>query len=137
MKVFLDTNIVIDFLLNRGGEINSVITILQLGNAKYLDLYVSDLSIANIAYITRKDISKEVFFCTMKSLLKFFSVTSMGEVVIKDAIDAVWNDFEDSLQYLSARQANVDCIITRNIKDFERSEIPVFTPSGFLNTRGN
>lgn len=61
MKVFLDTNILLDYLLGREPNVGDAITLFQLANSKLLTLLVTDLSIANIAYITRKSIEKDVF----------------------------------------------------------------------------
>lgn len=52
---------------------------------------------------------------------------------VDDAIKAQWNDMEDCTQYYAARREKADYIITRNVKDFSQSDIPVFLPNDFLN----
>lgn len=131
MKVLLDTNILLDYLLNRN-DAESAITLLQLGNAHCLDLMVTDLTIANIAYITRKFIAKDEFFRVMKQLMKCFSIIPMGEKVVNAAFEAEWSDFEDSLQYFAALAAGADCIISRNVKDYVGHQIPVCTSTEFV-----
>ena len=131
MKVFLDTNVLIDYLLNRE-EANNATCILQLGHSGLLELLVSDLSIADIAYITRKDIPTEDFCKTMTVLGRFYTIVPLGQDVVNTALASQWKDFEDCLQFLSAKQANADCIITRNPDDFKDADIPVFTPSQFV-----
>jgi len=42
-------------------------------------------------------------------------------------------DFEDALQYYSAEQAEADCIVTRNLRDFDFPRtIPTMEPHSFL-----
>ena len=43
-----------------------------------------------------------------------------------------WKDFEDAVQYTVAESNGIDCIITRNIKDFEEQEIPCLSPKEFV-----
>lgn len=132
MRVFIDTNILIDFLLDRGDNTKDAVRLFKYSYEHNLEILVCDLTIANISYITRKDIPRVLFYDIMSRISKFFTVVPMGENVIKNALEAQWKDFEDSLQYYSAIQANADCIITRNVKDFQEQEIPILTPSEFL-----
>ena len=132
MRCFLDTNILLDFLLpNRPGQ-DDAKDILLMGNAGYLNLLVSDLTIANIAYITRKEISREDFYRVMTTLQRCYAIVPLGQAVMNSALAAKWDDFEDALQYYSAVQAGADCIITRNTKDYTQAELPIITPKDFL-----
>lgn len=132
MRVFIDTNILIDYLLDRGDNTKIAVRLLKYSYEHSLEILVCDLTIANISYITRKDIPRSQFYDIMNRVSKFFTIVPMGENVIKSALEAQWKDFEDSLQYFSAIQANANCIITRNVKDFQEQGIPIFTPSEFL-----
>jgi len=55
-------------------------------------------------------------------------------VLIEKGLNSEFSDFEDSLQYFSALRTNCDIIITRNGKDFKKSQIPIMTPDEFLNS---
>ena len=72
----------------------------------------------------------------MKSLSRCYTIVPMGEEIVNKALDAQWNDFEDALQYYAAMKAKVDCIITRNTKDFKSAEIPVMTAEDYLSRAG-
>lgn len=135
-KVFLDTNVLIDYLLNRGDMGQYATLLLQLANSGIIDLIITDLTVANIAYITRKDIPLEEFYRVMKILRKYITVVSIGQDVIDRALDAQWKDFEDSLQYFAAEKEASCCIVTRNIKDFSEAEIPVVTSKQFVESLG-
>ncbi|HHO55291.1 MAG TPA: PIN domain-containing protein, partial [Trueperaceae bacterium] len=54
----------------------------------------------------------------------------------KTALSTNFKDFEDSIQYLTALKIdNIEAIITRNIKDFRFSSIPVFSPEVYINSK--
>jgi len=53
-------------------------------------------------------------------------------VVLEDALESNFNDYEDGVHYQSAIHANLEAIISRNQKDFDKSEIPVYSPTVFL-----
>ena len=62
-------------------------------------------------------------------------ILKVEEQTIKNALSSGFPDFEDSIQYFSAvNSKKINVIITRNIKDFKKSEIPVMTPGDFLKT---
>ena len=54
--------------------------------------------------------------------------------LVLEALNSDWKDYEDSLQYATAMQRESNCIVTRNKKDFEKAQIPVYTPDEFLAT---
>ncbi len=137
MKVFLDTNVLLDYLLDRSGWSEPALRVLLLGNAGVIDLCVADLSISNIAYITRGSISKIDFYSVMKKLSRCYTIISIGADAVNKALDAQWTDFEDSLQYYAAMNARADVIVTRNVKDFAQSQIPVMTAMEFLASLDN
>ena len=62
------------------------------------------------------------------------SIIEVGELIIDSALKSRLNDFEDAVQYYTAKSAKADFIITRNIKDYKQSTIPVFTAEQFLRT---
>lgn len=132
MKALLDTNVLVDYLLSREKFSKSANTILKLSNAKFVELYVTDLTIADIAYITRKDITIDGFYRAMNALNEFYTIIPIGPLVIQKAFEAKWKDFEDALQSFAAEQAGIEYIITRNKKDFEKSTLTTLTPDEFI-----
>ena len=78
-------------------------------------MQVSDLTIANMRYITRKDIPLEQFYAVMKQLRPYYHIVPLGSIVIDKAYQIETKDFEDALQYFAAEQAEVDSIVTRNL----------------------
>ncbi|WP_165154710.1 PIN domain-containing protein [Parabacteroides sp. ZJ-118] len=133
MKLFLDTNVIVDLLEDREPWVQDVMILFQLAVEKKVELLVSDLTIVNLAYITRKSYSKERLYDALVRLRKFVTIVEIGCNAIDNAIDCRYNDFEDAVQYFAAARKNVNYIITRNARDFSFSSIQVLTPGEFLN----
>lgn len=129
--VFLDTNVVLDYLMERGDFYKDSEYIFQAAYNDEVELCLSALSFSNIAYITRKKFSKDELY-ELFELRKMVIRTKVDDRVVDAAITSKAKDFEDALQYFSAIQAGVDCIVTRNTKDFEFAKIKVLTPNEFL-----
>ncbi|MDE5814570.1 MAG: PIN domain-containing protein [Muribaculaceae bacterium] len=128
--LFLDTNFVIDYFVREDfhGKAEKLMTIEKKAHSQF---FISYLTVANFAYIMRKMPPND-----LKSLIQqicmSFIIVSNTETQIKRALDLDASDFEDMLQYQAAKDANCDCIITRNEKDFDFSDIPVMSPSSYL-----
>ena len=130
-KVFLDTNIVVDLLEKREEFYRDAINIFQLGLNGILKLYVSPITFATASYLLRKQPNVNELLNNLRLLV---DISTMDRVVVDDALASCFLDKEDALQYFSAIKEGVSCIVTRNEKDFNASEIPVFTPQDFLDT---
>lgn len=131
-KVFIDTNVVLDYYLDRKGFSDDAEAILAYGYNQECSLYVSALTCANVAYIGRKKFSGETIYSVLSSLFEIADITSVNSDVVKSAVALQAKDFEDALQYFSAKSIEADCIVTRNVKDFPFSELKVLTPQEFL-----
>ena len=131
MKVFLDTNVILDYYLNRVGA-DIAEAIFAMGYCNACNLYVSALTFSNIAYIARKKYPAEKIYIVLDSLKDFANVANVDSSVVQSALSLRSNDFEDAMQYYSAMTIEADCIVTSNIKDFQFSDIEILTPSGFI-----
>jgi predicted nucleic acid-binding protein len=130
-KIFLDTNVVIDLLDKREGFYKSAVSLFVLAYQKKVKLFVSPMTYATAAYLLRKHGDKQVRIL-LRNLRQLSKVTTANELVVDDSLASSFNDYEDALQYYSAMKHKVDCIITRNVKDFASSTIPVLTPDEYL-----
>jgi predicted nucleic acid-binding protein len=132
MKLFWDTNIMFDFLGERDPFYISTAKIATLADKREVTVVASALSYATISYLLAKYESIE----KIKDKLRKFNVISeiceLDEVIIEKGLNSNFLDFEDSLQYYSALRTECDIIITRNGKDFKKSQIPIMTPDEFL-----
>lgn len=132
MKLFLDTNILIDVIANRKPWVDEALVLLELAKQKKLTLIVADFSFINLAYITRKLFTQEELYALFSDLCLYVKVVEVGGMIIKKSFQKSWKDMEDCVQYLVAKREKVDYLITRNEKDFSDSDIPVLSPSEFL-----
>ena len=130
-KVFLDTNVLLDFVLGREG-MKDALAILQLQEDNKVYLLTSILSMANVAYVAKKGRTKEELYELMQGLSEMIHTLQMDEIQLQEALSVIAPDFEDMLQMICSKTHDCDAIITRNKKDFTLSETPVYTPDEFL-----
>ena len=133
MKVFLDTNVLLDFEMERDG-IEEASEIFQMGEDGRLDLCVSILTMANTAYIARKGRTKEKLREDLSLLSSMVRILPMDSEQWLAALALNAGDLEDALQYECAKAAGCNCIVTRNTRDFGFSPIDVLTPKELLDT---
>ena len=132
-KVFLDTNIIIDILGMRS-HYASAATILQMGARKQIELYITNITIANAIYVLRKDIGKARTLELIKKLCNIVHVAPSGENELYQSFDIESPDFEDVLQYSSAITVGAEVLLTRNEKHFRFSNIAVRDGETFINS---
>lgn len=133
MKVFIDTNIFLDYIQQRPAGWKEAEIIFFLAIHGDIELLVADLTIANMRYITRKEIALEQFYAVMKGLRPYYHIVPLGFSVVDKAYAIETKDFEDALQYFAAEQSGADCIVTRNLKDFDFAvAVETLEPKEFL-----
>ena len=133
-KIFLDTNIVIDFLCEREDFYQSSAKIMTLADKRKIKILTSATSIANTYYVLAKYESPKFAIEKIRKFMLLCSISKMDDTVIKKAINSDFKDFEDAMQYFSALASNCDLIVTRNEKDFKSSLIPVMDADSYLKT---
>lgn len=133
MKVFLDTNILIDVLIKRQPFYEDSAAVWSLTENGRVEGLVSAVSFTNVFYIARKLADARAARRAMTLLRNAFTVVSCDGRILSLAIDSEIKDFEDAVQYHSAVHAAADCLLSRNPDDFPRtSDCPVLTPADFL-----
>ncbi|MBX3257881.1 MAG: PIN domain-containing protein [Chitinophagaceae bacterium] len=131
-RIFLDTNIVIDFLGERESFYEPAAKILTLADQKKIKVYTSPGSVSNTYYLLSKYENAKVALEKMRKFKLICSISIMDDKVIEKAINSGFKDFEDAMQYFSAIATNCDVIITRNEKDFKNALIPVMDTESYL-----
>lgn len=131
-KLFLDTNVLLDFLLQRDGW-EDVARLIDLACREEIRCYCSYLSVADIAYIVRKTADAEGVRTVVRELMSWCEVMSPSSMDISMAVKTPHPDFEDSLQILSAEQKDCDVIVTNNLKHFVAyTDVPVMSCSTLI-----
>lgn len=134
MRLFLDTNVMLDFLGERDPFYVSAAKIATLADKRSLQIIVSALSYATISYFLTKYEGLEKTKDKLRKFKVISEICELDEVIIEKGLNSDFSDLEDSMQYFSALRSECDIIITRNGKDFKKSEIPVMSPDEFLNS---
>ena len=132
MRVFLDTNVMIDLIIKRQPFFTEVAEIVTFAEKNKIELFTSSLSFVNTFYVASKVNSKELVLETLKKFRIICDVTIIDELNIDKSLISDFEDFEDAVQYNSALYHNCNYILTRDKKGFEKSKIVVMTPSEFL-----
>ncbi|MDE6769943.1 MAG: PIN domain-containing protein [Muribaculaceae bacterium] len=129
-RIFLDTNFIIDYFIREEFQVPADY-LLTYGKSQGVIFYISYLTLANFAYILRKQ-PKEQLFQILGKCIKLFQVIDNNVYQVTQAIKLTPKDFEDALQYQAALEGGCNCIITRNSKDFSFAKIPVYSPDEFI-----
>jgi len=118
-KVILDTNIVIDIALERKPFNSDALKVFAGIKNNKIRAFVTATSITDIFYVLRKTLGSKETIRYLKSLLNIVGILDTDSIIIFEALDSDWNDFEDAVQGYSALYNNIDCIITRNLQDYQ------------------
>lgn len=133
--VFLDSDVILDYLLKREPFNVPAREIFGIAFNKEIQIYFSSLTVANIHNLLRKQYGNEGALNKITELLRFCKLLPVSEKEIFSAVKSGFSDFEDAIQHFSAIQnPEIKGIITRNPAGYKKSQIPIFTPEVFLST---
>lgn len=134
-RILIDTNIVIDLLAKRNPFYDGASKLFSLADKNKIRLSVSSLTIANTNYILSALLNPNEAKETLRRFKVLVEIIPLTEKIIDLALnDSGFQDFEDGLQYYSAIESNKNMIITRDLKGFKSSTLPVMSAEQFLNT---
>lgn len=128
-KVFIDTNVIIDFLADREPFSEYAAKLFQLAQNNKIEIYIAAISINNTYYILKQVSSHTKALNLLDKIESLVQIIPTTQEVIKKSIRSDFKDFEDAIQYYSAKTVKgIDAIATRNAKDFKHSDIPILNP---------
>lgn len=129
IKVFLDTNILVDLIADRKPFSKHAIEIFKSAEEHKTQLYTSSHSISTTHYLLKKFVEEKELRDILFNLFDFIEVIPVNLDILKKGLRSSHKDFEDAVQILCASSiTGINCIVTRNKKDFKTSEIAVLTP---------
>jgi predicted nucleic acid-binding protein len=129
--VFVDTNVILDFLLKNPGffhDSKKIFGLVELGRVR---AFISSSSVTDIFYISRKKLTVPIARMAIEDILNLFEVVNVDKSDLRGALAIPIADVEDALQVWCAKKAGVETIITNNTKDFQGADIPVVTSANF------
>ena len=133
MRALIDTCVIIDALQNREPFAQEAQQIFFTIANKHATGYISAKSVLDIYYLTHRSThSDEATRKILKTLLGLFDILDTTQLDCRQALSSNISDYEDAVMCETAKRCDVDCIVTRNQKDYAKSEVTVYSPAEFL-----
>ena len=132
MRLFLDTNVVIDVISGRMPFYDDSASILDLCETGKAEGIVSALTFCTISYVLRKFLPAPAMREKIRDLRHILEPMDLSASILDKSLASPISDFEDAVQFFTAVYAEADFIVTRNPRHFPQAEIPVLTPTALL-----
>ena len=133
--VFIDINIFMDIFAERYPFFDNSFKIYLLGAKGKIKLYTSANTITTLHYLLKKSLSEEKIRMYLEEIVDNVFIIPIDNAMISISIKSSHKDFEDAIQITAAQSINsMNCIVTRDLKDYKNAEIVVYTPDQFLQT---
>ncbi len=134
-KVLIDTDVILDFFFDREPFSQNAARILSLCEKKVIVGYVTPVIVSNVYYLLSQKAKQDKVIEKLKTLLSILEILVVEKNSIMVALNSDFKDFEDALQnYAAELDGTISLIITRNTKDYKKSELGVMSPDDFLKT---
>ncbi len=135
-RILIDTNVILDLLARREPYYLDSKKLFSLADKSELQLIISALSIANAYYILNDILKIKEARAIIGKFKVLVELCPLDDKIVELALnDNYFRDFEDGIQYYTALESDCELILTRNIKDFKRSDIPVLQPVEYMAKR--
>lgn len=133
-KIFVDTNVMVDLLAKREPFYIDAARLFSLVDMGKCTAVVAAVSFSTTAYLLEKRLSYEDLAHTLRQFASIVEIAPIDERTVRKSLSttSLFRDIEDAMQHYAAVQSGCEALITRNVKDFVHSDIPVFSPSDFL-----
>jgi len=134
MRIFIDTNILIDLLIKRLPSYSSVARIFDIALKQKDTIVISNLSIVNAHYVVKKitGVQESSLRIALNNICTTCEIASFTPSITIKSLISEFKDFEDATQYFCALENGCDLIVTNNKKDFKLSALPVMNAIEFL-----
>lgn len=132
MRVFLDTNILLDLLLNRLPFVADSEGVILCCEALGAEMFISWHGLATTYYLIKRGRTEMEALKEVDKILAWARVAEGTDADARQARTLGFSDFEDALQAMAATACAADFIVTRNVRDFTLSAVPTLTPTDFL-----
>lgn len=132
MRVFLDTNILLDVLMNRPGLVADSEAAILRCEALGAGMFVARHGLATAYYLLRRGRTEPEAMLEVDRILAWARVASAGDAEARQARSLGFSDFEDALQAVSAEACGAHWLISRDSPGFSSSPVPAISPSDFL-----
>ncbi|MBQ7705864.1 MAG: cysteine--tRNA ligase [Selenomonadaceae bacterium] len=134
MKLLIDSNVILDYILEREPFFEMAKKVLNLSeNDDDITEFISASAVTDINYIAYRTLkNRDLVYILIRKVLKMVEIAPVTDKEITNALDLNWKDFEDAVQYSVALSNNIDAVVTRNMKGFSQGEVKICTPEEIL-----
>lgn len=132
MKALVDTDVILDIFLQRPPFVVAANALWVASERGDFEAFVSGITPINAFYFVRKHANIADAQQAVRSLLAIMQICTIDASVLQAAQTLAITDYEDAVQHTSATASGLDAIVMRNIADYRRATLPVFTPADFL-----
>lgn len=133
-KIFVDSDIILDLLEKRQPFYRHAAELFSLIEKRRIKAHVSPIIFTNLHYILRKLTEKEQAVKALQKLKLLVTILPVDEKIIGLALASEFSDFEDAIQYYTAKENGLNCLLTRNKKDYKKADITIMTAEEYLAT---
>jgi len=134
-KAFIDTDVILDFLIAREPFALDAARIFSLSENKQISICTSGLVFSNAYYVLRKLGTHRKVVQKLTQLSGLIAIIDLSKTAVIQALESEFGDFEDALQHFAALSDGVRVIVTRNTRDYKHSQLAVLTPDQYLKSR--
>jgi len=133
MRALIDTCVIIDALQSREPFCREAQAIFLAVANRYLTGFLTAKSATDIYYLThRYTHSDKETRIVLNKLFGLFELLDTAGMDCRRAVSSDISDYEDAVMVESALRSGMDCIVTRNIKDYAKASLPIYAPANFL-----
>ncbi|MCW5699142.1 MAG: PIN domain-containing protein [Rhodospirillales bacterium] len=132
MKLLVDTNVVLDLLLDRSPFVHAASDIFGRIERGEISGFLAATTVTTIHYLAMKAIGGQAADKAIERLLTLFDVAPITRLVLQSALSAKYADFEDAVVHEAARYAALDGIVTRDVAGFRNATLPIYQPDELL-----
>ena len=132
MKILFDTNIVLDLLLERQPFVNDAQLLFEKVESGQLNGFLGATTVTTLDYLLSKSLSMRDAKVVIKKLLSLFDVAPVNRLVLEDALESGFSDFEDAVLHAAAMHNGAQAIVTRDAKGFSKAKLPIYSPHELL-----
>jgi predicted nucleic acid-binding protein len=136
-RLFIDSDIILDVLTKRDNFVQAAAELFELGHSNKIELFTTPVVLANVFYILRKASGIETAKMSLQKLRLIIRVLATNENTVDSSLSSQFNDFEDGLQYFTAKENNISILITRNSKHYKVDDMIIETAEEYIKSPKN
>ena len=129
MRLLLDTDVVLDVLLEREGFVEPTNRLFALAEAHLLEGVPCAATMTTVDDLVAKTRGRRAAHAALRDLLDLFDAAPVEHETLRRALDAPLADFEDAVLHEAARAQGADAIVTRDAKDDRKGDLPAWLPA--------